>query len=93
MKEEEAGSPMMKEVEHSWPHSDIIDVCAGQSQDHASLGMPRWHSIGEYTDESLLSVKDPSKRDEYCLKDLEPSEAPDAALDGVIEGPRRQLGS
>ncbi|WRX29016.1 hypothetical protein QQP08_021503 [Theobroma cacao] len=37
MKKEEAGSPVMKEVEHSRPHSDMIDVCAGQSQDHEFL--------------------------------------------------------
>jgi hypothetical protein len=38
MKKDEAGRPMMNEVAHSRPHSVMIVLCKGSSQDQSLFG-------------------------------------------------------
>ncbi|TYH34917.1 hypothetical protein ES332_D13G158300v1 [Gossypium tomentosum] len=52
MKKAEAGRPVMKEGAHSRPHSAIIDVWEGQSQDHEFLGSSQMLDKALQTDSS-----------------------------------------
>lgn len=48
--------------------------------------MPGGFGVGEYTDEGLLGVENPSEGNEDCLEELRPVEVADAFFDCVVEG-------
>lgn len=61
MKKDEAGSPVMNELAHSSPHSDMIDVCEGRSQDHEFFGS--WQMLEaelQLTEPGLVQCQDGS---------------------------------